>query len=274
MCVIVVSEKGEKVSKKDFKEMWLKNSHGWGVAWIDPQDGMINVKKGIMTLKEAEEFYYERVPEGVSHIMHFRLTSAGTTIPELTHPFRVDLIDTQELEYKACAVLFHNGTVSGYKAFLPAILAKLEASELEKLLSVKDVSDTYLMSIMVRLFSHRILKFYTSSRWAVFTIESGSPQIFLYGNFQKYKEFYVSNMSWQIPQYTYTTSLEYSYTPAVSSSRKVKKIKKKNKLEELPLLGNYSYEYDEDVLWEQYREALEEEEDEKELYYWDKYYSY
>jgi hypothetical protein len=276
MCVIVVSEKGNKIAKKDFKEMWARNSHGFGVAWLDSQDGMINVKKGIMTLKEAEDFYYERVPEGVSHIIHFRLTSAGTTCPELTHPFRVDLVDTQELEYKACAVLFHNGTVSGYKNFLPAIFAKLEPTELEKLFNVKDISDTYLMSIMVRLFSHRILKFYTSSRWAVFTIESGSPQIFLYGDFQKYKEFYVSNMSWQIPQYTYTytTSLGYSSTPATTISQKTKKIKKKNKLEELPLLGNYSYEYDEDVLYEQYWNTLEEEEDERELNYWNKYYSY
>ena len=62
MCVIVVSEKGEKVSKKDFKEMWLRNSHGWGVAYLDPEDGMIKVRKGIMNLKEAENYYYEEIP--------------------------------------------------------------------------------------------------------------------------------------------------------------------------------------------------------------------
>jgi len=259
MCVIVVSENGSKVSKKDFKEMWARNSHGWGIAWLDPQDGMINVKKGIMTLKEAENFYYQEVPEGVSHIMHFRLTSAGTTCQELTHPFRVDLIDTQELEYKACAVLFHNGTVSGYKAFLPAILTKLEPTEVEKLLNMKDVSDTYLMSIMVRLFSHKILKFYTSSRWAVFTIESGSPQIFLYGDFQKYKEFHVSNLSWQAPQYTYT----YTYTSSLG----------KNKKKNNSLLG-YCPSFDEEDLRERYVETLEEDEDEDEFYYWNKYYSY
>jgi hypothetical protein len=274
MCVIVVSENGNKVAKKDFKDMWARNSHGFGIAWLDPQDGMINVKKGIMTLKEAEDFYYERVPEGVSHIMHFRLTSAGTTIPELTHPFRVDLVDTQELEYKACAVLFHNGTVSGYKAFLPAIFAKLEPSELEKLFNVKDISDTYLMSIMVRLFSHKILKFYTSSRWVVFTIESGSPQIFLYGDFQKYKEFYVSNLSWQAPTYTYTytTPLRYSYaTTTTTTQRKTqRKSKKKDKTDDVSILRYYS---DED-LRELYVEALEEDEEERELYYLSKYYSY
>jgi hypothetical protein len=280
MCVIVVSEKGEKVSKKDFKEMWLRNSNGWGIAYLDPQDGMIKVKKGIMNLKDAENYYYEEVPEGVSHVMHFRLTSAGTTCPELTHPFRVDLVDTQELEYKATAVLFHNGTVSGYKSFLPAILTKLEAPEIEKLFSVKDASDTYLMSIMVRLFSHRILKFYSSSRWAVFTIESGSPQILLYGDFQKYKEFYVSNMSWRTPQYqyTYTTSLGYevsSYpTYSYSTTTNSKKSKKKDK-KDIPLLGSGSrnWEEDEDDYWERLSREIEEEE-EKEFVYWNKFYSY
>jgi hypothetical protein len=268
MCVILVSEKGNKISKKDFKDMWLRNSNGWGVAWLDLQDGMIRVKKGIMTLKEAEGFYYQEVPEGVSHVMHFRLTSAGATCPELTHPFRVDLIDTQELEYKACAVLFHNGTVSGYKAFLPAILAKLEDPEIDKLFNVKDISDTYLMSIMVRLFSHRILKFYTSSRWAVFTIESGSPQIFLYGDFQKYKEFYVSNMSWQVPQYQYTTHLGYGVS--FYSTTTSKKSKGKNK-KDTSLF--YHFE-EEDDYWEKRISELEENEKEKEFYYLSKYYSY
>jgi hypothetical protein len=218
----------------------------------------------------------EKVPEGVSHIMHFRLTSAGSTCPELTHPFRVDLIDTQELEYKACAVLFHNGTVSGYKSFLPAILVKLEASEVEKLLDVKDISDTYLMSVMVRLFSHKILKFFTSSRWAVFTIESGSPQIFLYGDFQKYKEFYVSNMSWQAPQYnyTYTTSLGYGVYSYPTIGGSGKKSKKKDK-KDVPLLGSRGCYCEEDVddYWERLSRELEEEE-EREFEYWNKYYSY
>jgi len=247
--------------------MWLRNSNGFGVAWLD-QDGMIRVKKGIMSLKEAESFYYQEVPEGVSHVMHFRLTSAGTTCPELTHPFRVDLIDTQELEYKACAVLFHNGTVSSYKAFLPAILAKLEPTELEKLFNVKDISDTYLMSIMVRLFSHKILKFYTSSRWAVFTIEEGSPQIFLYGDFQKYKEFYVSNMSWQAPQYA--TPLGYGvYSYSTTTS---KKSKRKNK-KDTSLFCNIHFE-EEDDYWEKYISKLEEDENEKEFDFISKYYSY
>jgi hypothetical protein len=284
MCVIVVSEKGEKVSKKDFKEMWLRNSHGWGVAYLNPTDGMIKVKKGIMSLKEAEDYYYQEVPEGVSHIMHFRLTSAGTTCPELTHPFRIDLVDTQELEYKATAVLFHNGTVSGYKSFLPAILTKLEAPEIEKLFNVKDVSDTYLMSIMVRLFSHRILKFYTSSRWAVFTIEMGSPQILLYGDFQKYKEFYVSNMSWRTPQYqyTYTTSLGYevysyptTYSYSTTSTTTGGKRSKKKDKKDTPLLGNGKVnldEEDEDEYWEKLNRELEEEERREFEYYSSKYY--
>jgi hypothetical protein len=138
---------------------------------------------------------------------------------------------------------------------LPAIFAKLDHAELEKLFNVKDVSDTYLMSIMVRLFSHRILKFYTSSRWAVFTIESGSPQIFLYGDFQKYKEFYVSNMSWQQPVYSYSYSYSYPY---LGSSKSSKKGGKKNYL--YPEYY-WSVDFEED----EYLKDPEEEEWEKEI---------
>jgi predicted glutamine amidotransferase len=196
MCVIVISEEGKKIGKREFKNMWERNDHGFGVAYYDEKDGLIYVKKGIMNEKEAWK-YYEAIPQ-MPHIIHFRLASAGSRTPQLCHPFRVDLVDTQELEYKACAVLFHNGTVSDYKNLIPVIIASLEPKEREKFFNVEDISDTYLMSIMVRLFSHKVLKFYAASRWAIFTIESGSPQIIIYGDFKKYKDFYVSNLSWQI----------------------------------------------------------------------------
>jgi hypothetical protein len=108
----------------------------------------------------------------------------------------------------------------------------------------------------------------------------GSPQILLYGDFQKYKEFYVSNMSWRTPQYqyTYTTSLGYevsSYpTYSYSTMTNSKKSKQKNK-KDVPLLGNRGCycEEDEDDYWARLNKEIEEEE-EKEFEYWNKFYSY
>jgi len=200
MCVIVISEEGKKIGKKEFENMWEANSHGFGVAYYNKENGLIYVKKGIMDEKEAWEIY-ESIPEA-PHIIHFRLASAGSRIPGLCHPFRIDILDTQELEYEASRVLFHNGTVADYRNFIPTIIASLEPEEREKFFNVKDISDTYLMSIMVKLFSYKVLKFYIPSRWAVFTIEDSSPQIIIYGDFKKYKDFYVSNLTWK-PQSQY-----------------------------------------------------------------------
>jgi len=255
MCVIAISEEGKKISRKDFRNMWESNSHGFGIAYYNEKDGLIYVKKGIIDEIEAWKFY-ESIPQ-TPHIIHFRLASAGSRIPQLCHPFRVDLVDTQELEYKACAVLFHNGTVADYKSFIPIVIASLEPPEREKFFDVKDISDTYLMSIMVRLFSHKILKFYASSRWAVFTIETGSPQIIIYGDFKKYKDFYVSNLSWKIQHH------HWSWRSNQTFFRKAWETQYEN------------YEEEEEEEKEDYLSLWEREEEERDKefeYYLKKYY--
>jgi len=192
MCVISVSIKGRKFSEEDLKKMWDANPHGAGFAWVS--GSKVHVVKGLMKFEDLLELY-ERIPEGIMHAIHFRLKSAGEVLPGLTHPFRVDSIDTQELRYVASRVLFHNGTVSDWRSLYFAVLPSLRKKEREKVLSMESVSDTYVVSLAVYKFGHKILKHLdVSGRWLIF-----SPEPVFYGiwNEDKKRGFKFSNVSWR-----------------------------------------------------------------------------
>jgi predicted glutamine amidotransferase len=193
MCVIAVSLKGVKFSVDDLKKMWDANSHGAGVAWCD--GSRVKVRKGFMKFEEFIEFYEEGVPRGVMHAIHFRLRSAGEVVPELTHPFRVDVVDTQELEYVADRVLFHNGTVSDWRGIFWGVLSSFSEEDVKKVFSVKYLSDSYVVSLLVYRYGHEVLKFCDdTSKWLVFS----SEPVF-YGRWERddKRGFVFSNLSWR-----------------------------------------------------------------------------
>ena len=201
MCVIAVSLKGNKFSVGDLKKMWDANSHGAGVAWLD--GSKVRVRKGFMRLDEFIDFYREEVPEGVMHAIHFRLRSAGEVVPELTHPFRVDKIDTQELEYVADRVLFHNGTVSDWRGIFFGVLGSFSEEDIKEILSVEYFSDSYVLSLLVYKYGDEILKLFDfGNRWLVF----GALPIF-YGDWEKDEKngFVFSNLTWRYSLSIYST---------------------------------------------------------------------
>jgi len=192
MCVISVSIKGRKFSEEDLKKMWNANPHGAGLAWID--GSQVNVIKGLMTFDSLLEAY-ENVPEGAIHALHFRLRSAGEILPQLTHPFRIDAIDKQELRYTARQVLFHNGTVSDWRSLYFAVLSSLRKKDREKVLSMKSVSDTYVVALAVYKFGDKILKHLDiGGKWLIF-----GPEPIFYGSWDKDEKngFRFSNLSWK-----------------------------------------------------------------------------
>jgi len=191
MCVIAFSPKNKKFSEKDLRKMWDANPHGAGFAYVDNTQKLLIVKKGFMTF-DAFMSEYEKMPETV-HAIHFRLASAGGICPELTHPFRTDRFDNlKKLVYVAKEVLFHNGTVRNYEELFLNFLFHLSPKIADRLLDLEDYSDTYVASLYVKRFSHKILKFF-DGRWLVLR----PKEYFLYGTWDKEDDFYFSNKSWK-----------------------------------------------------------------------------
>jgi hypothetical protein len=193
MCVIAVSLKGNKFLVDDLKKMWDANSHGAGDAWCD--GSVVRVREGFMKFEKFIEFYEEEVPRGVMHAIHFRLRSAGELVPQLTHPFRVDVVDVQELEYVADRVLFHNGTVADWWGMFWGVLSSLSEEDVKRVFSVEYLSDSYVVSLLVYRYGHEVLKFCDdTSKWLVFS----SEPVF-YGRWERDEKmgFAFSNLSWR-----------------------------------------------------------------------------
>jgi hypothetical protein len=193
MCVIAASLKGAKFSVEDLKKMWDANPHGAGVAWLDGLK--VKVRKGFIRFDELVEFYEEKLPAKVMHVIHFRLRSAGEVVPQLTHPFRVDVVDVQELEYEADKVLFHNGTVSDWLGMFWGVLGSFSEEDVKRVFSVEYLSDTYVVSLLVYKYGSEVLKFCDdTSKWLVF----GSEPMF-YGRWERDERrgFVFSNLSWR-----------------------------------------------------------------------------
>jgi len=179
MCVIAVS-KGRKLSIDCLQNMWTHNSDGAGIAYI--QKDQVIVTKGFMTFDDFLQAY-NSIPT-TPHVIHFRLATHGSITPQFTHPFRIDVPDTLELEYKAKKVLFHNGIIRNWERF-----AQLTNTPLS-------CSDTYCFVRYLATLSDQekeaLIRKQKYSRFVLLSPRS----IILFGNFHRLNGFLFSNLNW------------------------------------------------------------------------------
>jgi hypothetical protein len=148
MCVIAVCENGTKLTRETFHDCFYSNGHGAGFAWI--ADGAINFAKGFMDEKLAWRVYKQICDH--PHVAHFRLVSAGEKCRELTHPFLITQDSELVMNYSGVdPVLFHNGTITNWKAL--GIMVALA----RKKPTAGKLSDTRVMAIAVSMAGENIL---------------------------------------------------------------------------------------------------------------------
>jgi hypothetical protein len=98
-----------------FERMWRSNDDGFGMMYRS-RGGGVGIVKGIHDEEEAWEVY-SQLPEGVPHVLHFRLATHGGVRPELTHPFVVsEGSPILEAGVVTEPVLAHNGIWGLYAA--------------------------------------------------------------------------------------------------------------------------------------------------------------
>ena len=143
MCIIAICE-GRELTKTEFTNCWSNNDHGAGFSWYEGD--AINYAKGFMDEKSAWKKYQD-LRGYLPHVAHFRLTSAGSKTPELTHPFTCADLSPIELTHTGAeTVLFHNGTISAWKDWHKAYICSRRA------IPSGETSDTRLAACLV----HRI----------------------------------------------------------------------------------------------------------------------
>jgi len=198
MCVLIVAQ-NSKIDKKTFKKAWQENPDGFGMAWRG--NGEVHYKKGIMSLKEAMQFYYSR-EFPLPHILHFRIASVGEVCPELTHPFELGW--NTELEgHTKRGVVFQNGTDrEALKHIITVALVR------KRELPTGKWSDARALGILIKELGVNVLNFLDAGKVAVFTPD----KLYLHGEFKEYKGNLFSNLYWQYGyNYRYTPYWQYDY---------------------------------------------------------------
>lgn len=118
MCIICIKNGGVDFPSKELHAYnWRQNPHGAGIAVITP-DGIF-YWKGLMTLQallDTEANLKKRWGKEYRYIYHYRIQTAGGTVPHLTHPFPItdSFKEMHKLAGKTDALFFHNGIISGY----------------------------------------------------------------------------------------------------------------------------------------------------------------
>ena len=108
MCCIIHKPKGTDISLENLKQIWAANPHGAGLMFAS--NNFLRVIKGLMTLENFLLVYQQNYLVEKEIVVHFRLASAGSITPELTHPFWV--FSDGEREHDLA--LMHNGHLSSY----------------------------------------------------------------------------------------------------------------------------------------------------------------
>lgn len=109
MCVILVCPEGVRPDRPTLEACHEMNPHGAGVAWREGGD--VRWSKGLDV--PALDALLPGLPGEV--VVHFRWASVGEVTPSLCHPFPVTRAATTRLSGRARAVLFHNGTWTGWR---------------------------------------------------------------------------------------------------------------------------------------------------------------
>ena len=207
MCVaIYVPANVETPSLEILKKCWDANPDGAGFAIRKKSsDGKFNIEihKGFMKWKKFEEAFKKYALDKYNEdlLLHFRITSKGTTCKGNTHPFPFtdNVQSLQSTSIKVNYAMIHNGTMP----ITP---------------EVKDISDT--MELAMRIYKGKFYKdidsflhlldgFIGTSKLAIMDYKT----VHLLGDWKTENGVYYSNLNWQ---YSYKScsynGRNYGYT--------------------------------------------------------------
>lgn len=210
MCVIIYSKIGTEINENELKEAWETNPDGAGYAVIE--NNKVNYKKGFMKFKEFLNSFRKYNNKNYEKIVHFRITSKGSTNKRQTHPFKKNNPNITEYTGKR-PVYFMNGTISD-------------------LTLEKGLNDTatyirkYRNGIKANQQGIDILSQATSCRWAVATPRG----IFVSDDFIKENDLYYSNLNHKYLNYYYSIKADpknyYKYEYSLKEIITNKKLRK------------------------------------------------
>jgi hypothetical protein len=176
MCVILVCPKKVRPDRATLDACHRANPHGVGLAWRE--DGEVRWLKGLEP--EGLEPLIAKLSGEI--VIHFRLASVGEVTPKLCHPFPITSRASTRLSGHARAVLFHNGTWTGWRELLRRLPRHQQPDA--------PLSDTRLVAILASLCGMDMLE-RLPGRWVFFDRDFTE----LYGDWRTWRGMKVSNLN-------------------------------------------------------------------------------
>jgi hypothetical protein len=201
MCVVLICPEKVRPSIETLIACDEGNPHGGGVAWR--RNGAVEWAK-TNDIDEINAICHKVKGE---LIIHFRIASVGGVCNELRHPFPVTHRANLDDSGRTNAVLFQNGTWSGWREGLE--FAKSEGHKIPE----GTMSDTRAAAFLCSIYGHKFLKKLSPSRWVFFS----ASETHRFGDWYKRNGIYFSNLYWT-PRDSYTPSRETNEPTACQGS--------------------------------------------------------
>lgn len=203
MCILVYCEK-RKMTQTEFMNCADGNSDGIGFGFS--KNGKQAFIKGFMDGDHAYDFY--RSFPDKPHIAHFRLSTAGSVTPKLTHPFICSETSNLLLNYVGNdPILFHNGMLASWETY--ARKYDIKTNEF--------MSDTRMLAMLIaKLGMTEALDLFSGSKFII--LKDGTA--FMRGDFIYEDGAYFSNTGYKYSYSKYYSKGSYKTKTVVKTTPK------------------------------------------------------
>ena len=198
MCLIIAKKAGLPLPPDEIiSNSWKNNPDGFGLAYWQPYENYVVIRKGAMTLEATRAMLQEvPTPERKIMMLHFRQATEGAISPGNCHPYP---ISDNELELTATELatkyaVAHNGIIFSYSSWkYNAATRSITYDELAGYLSdTQQFIIDSLVGMGKAIFNQKVLELigeHTESKFAIL-----APSRFaLIGEFIKKDGYYYSN---------------------------------------------------------------------------------
>ena len=180
MCVILIAPPKLRPDRATLEACHRANPHGAGLAWR--ADGTVHYRKS----DDVAEIHRLAERAAGEVVIHFRIATVGGARPELRHPFLVTGRSGLAEGGTAKAVLFQNGTWTGWKDAIAKAVADGHRAP------VGPMSDARAAAWLSHLYGPGYLAALEPSRWVFFT----ATETILHGHWHARDGLRFSNLNW------------------------------------------------------------------------------
>jgi predicted glutamine amidotransferase len=210
------------MTEKEFMNCAEGNDDGIGFGFN--KGGKQAFIKGFMDGEQAYEFY-KQFPKK-PHIAHFRLSTAGSVTPKLTHPFICSDTSNLLLNYVGDSpILFHNGMLFSWETYAKKYDIKIN----------EFMSDTRMLAMLIsKLGMKEALDLFSGSKFII--LKDGTA--YMRGDFIYENGVYFSNTGYK---YSYGRFYKKNKTTVVKKTSTTNNATVVKQESYVPSVKNYKY---------------------------------